>query len=119
VEAVIVMPLVLTVVLLLAQAALYMHATHIAQAAAAHALSATRVEDGTVAAGAIEADRVLDQLGRGPLRSAHVTVSRGPERAEVRVDGAASSVLPFLHLPVRAHSAGPTEVFEPGQGAGS
>ncbi|MFF1676115.1 TadE/TadG family type IV pilus assembly protein [Streptomyces sp. NPDC058256] len=110
-EMVFVLPLVLTVVLLLAQAALYLHADHIAQATAAHALSATRVQDGTVAEGQTEADRVLDQLGRGPLRSAHVTVDRGTELAEVRVDGTVSSVLPFLHLPVHARSIGPIERF--------
>lgn len=107
------MPLVLTVVLLLAQAALYLHAAHVAQATAAHALSAARVQGGTATAGQAEAERVLDQLGRGPLRSTHVMVKRDAERAEVRVSGNASSVLPFLHLPVRAHSAGPIEKFAP------
>lgn len=108
------MPLVFTVVLLLAQAALYMHATHIAQATAAQALAATRIEDGTEAAGQGAADQALDQLGRGPLRSTRVTVRRGAERAEVHITGTASSVLPFLHLPVRARSVGPIEKFEPG-----
>lgn len=113
------MPLVLTVVLLLAQAALYLHAVHIAQAAASHALSVTRVQDGTAAAGQAEAERVLDQLGRGPLRGTHVTVDRGAESAEVRVTGTAAAVLPFVHLPVRARSAGPIEIFEPGADGGA
>lgn len=113
------MPLVLTVVLLLAQAALYLHADHIAQATASHALAATRVQDGTAGAGQNEADYVLDRLGRGPLRDVHVTVNRGEEHAEVQISGTASSVLPFLHLPVRARSAGPLEEFKPGGGAAS
>lgn len=108
------MPLVLTFVLLLAQAALYLHAAHIAQATAAHALSATRVEGGSEAAGRAEAEHVLSQLGRGPLRDVSVTVARGERRAEVHVTGTASGVLPFLHLPVRARAAGPTESFVPG-----
>lgn len=111
------MPLVLTLVLLLAQAALYLHADHIAQATASHALAATRVQGGTPAAGQSEAAYVLDQLGRGPLRDAHITVNRGTEQAEVRVSGTASSVLPFLQLPVRARSVGPVEKFRPGGGA--
>ncbi|MFD5696495.1 TadE/TadG family type IV pilus assembly protein [Streptomyces lasiicapitis] len=113
-EMVIVMPLLLTVVLLLAQAALYIHATHIAQTTASHALAATRVHKGSTAAGRSEADRVLDQLGRGPLRGTRVLVDRGTDRAEVRVRGTASSILPFLHLPVRARAVGPIENFKPG-----
>lgn len=108
------MPLVFTVVLLLAQTALYMHATHIAQATAAQALAATRIEDGTEAAGQSAADRALDQLGRGPLRNPRVTVRRGAERADVHITGTASSVLPFLQLRVRARSVGPIETFESG-----
>ncbi|MFF9897726.1 TadE/TadG family type IV pilus assembly protein [Streptomyces longispororuber] len=113
-EMVIVMPLLLTFVLLLAQAALYIHATHIAQTTASHALAATRAEGGSTAAGRREADRVLEQLGRGPLRGIRVSVARDDEHAEVRVRGTASSVLPFLRLPVRAHAAGPVEDFRPG-----
>ncbi|MCI3928829.1 pilus assembly protein [Streptomyces sp. AN091965] len=113
---VIVMPLVLTFVLLLAQAALYIHAAHIAQAAASHALAAARAQGGSAAAGQDEANRVLDLLGRGPLRSARIAVVRDSERAEIRVRGTASSVLPFLHLSVRARAVGPTEDFAPGAG---
>ncbi len=106
---VLVLPLVFTVVLLLAQAAVYLHATHIAQATAAHALAATRVQHGTVEAGRSEGDRVLNQLGRGPLRDAHVDLRRGPHLAEAGVTGTAGAVLPFLQLPVRARSVGPVE----------
>ncbi len=111
---VVILPLVFTVVLLLAQAAVYLHATHIAQATAAHALAVTRVQGGTEEGGRADADQVLNQLGRGPLRSVRVTVKRGAERAEVDVDGTAGSVLPFLDLRVRARSVGPVEAFEPG-----
>lgn len=115
-EMVIVLPLVFMLILLLAQAALWFHATHIAQAAAAHALSATRVERGTAGAGEQEGQRVLGQLGRGPLRNSHVAVDRGAERAEVHVTGTASSVLPFLRLPVGARAAGPVEAFRADSG---
>ncbi|WP_371590720.1 MULTISPECIES: TadE/TadG family type IV pilus assembly protein [unclassified Streptomyces] len=109
VEMVLVLPLVFTFILLLAQAAVYLHATHIAQAAAAHALAVTRVQHGTVEGGREEADRVLEQLGRGPLRGAHVELTRGPRVVAVGVSGTAGSVLPFLHVPVRARSVGPVE----------
>ncbi|MCT9080466.1 TadE/TadG family type IV pilus assembly protein [Streptomyces fulvoviolaceus] len=113
-EMVIIMPVLLTMVLLLAQATVWWHAVHIAQATASDALAVTRVEDGTTAAGQHEAQRVLDQLGRGPLRGAHVTVTRTADQAEVRVTGTATSVIPFLHLPVRTHAFGPVEQFHPG-----
>jgi len=117
-EMVIVMPVLLTLVLLLAQATVWWHAVHIAQAASAQALSVTRVQDGTAARGQDEAQRVLDQVGRGPLRGAHVTVIRTADRAEVDVNGTATSVVPFLHLPVRTHAAGPVERFRPNTEAG-
>jgi Flp pilus assembly protein TadG len=112
-EMVIIMPVLLTMVLLLAQVTVWWHAAHIAQATAAHALAVTRVQDGTAASGQNEAQRVLDQLGRGPLRGAHVTVTRTADDAEVQVTGTASSVVPFLHLPVRTHASGPVEQFRP------
>ncbi|MBC2901894.1 TadE/TadG family type IV pilus assembly protein [Streptomyces cupreus] len=112
-EMVIIMPVLLTMVLLLAQAAVWWHAVHIAQATSAHALAVARVQDGTVSGGQKEAQRILDQLGRGPLRSAHVTVTRTADRTEVHVTGTATSVVPFLHLPVRTHASGPVEQFRP------
>ncbi|MFC4463964.1 TadE/TadG family type IV pilus assembly protein [Streptomyces xiangluensis] len=113
-EMVIIMPVLLTLVLLLAQATLWWHAVHLAQATSAHALAVTRVQDGTAAGGQDEAQRVLAQLGRGPLRGAHVTVTRTADRAEVQVTGTATSVVPFLHLPVRTHASGPVERFRSG-----
>ncbi|MFF4506664.1 TadE/TadG family type IV pilus assembly protein [Streptomyces sp. NPDC001401] len=110
-EMVIIMPALLTMVLLLAQATVWWHAAHIAQATAADALAVTRVQNGTVVSGQGEAQRVLDQLGRGPLRGAHVSVIRTADNAEVRVTGTASTVIPFLQLPVRAHASGPVERF--------
>ncbi|MFD0443278.1 TadE/TadG family type IV pilus assembly protein [Streptomyces indonesiensis] len=104
-EIVLVLPLLFTLVLVIAQVTVWAHATHMAQATASHALSATRVEDGTVQSGRSDAQRVLDQLGHGPLRGAHISVTRDVERASVRVEGTATSVVPFLHLPVHAEAA--------------
>ncbi|MEU6573607.1 TadE family protein [Streptomyces sp. NPDC046805] len=110
-EMVIIMPVLLTMVLLLAQATVWWHAVHIAQATSAQALAAARVQDGTTAAGQDEAQRVLDQLGRGPLRGAHVTVTRTAGHAEVQITGTATSLVPFLNLPVRTHASGLVEQF--------
>jgi hypothetical protein len=116
-EIVIIFPMVLTLVLLLAQAAVWFHASHIAQATAAGALSATRVQGGTTAAGQREGQHILDQLGHGPLHTPHIDITRSAERAEVRISGTASSVVPFLHMPVHAQAAGPVEQFRRGQAA--
>ena len=108
-ELVIATPALLLLILLIAQFALYLHATHIAQAAAAQALSAARVADGSTAAGTSQGQRVLDQLGAGPLHDAAVTVQRGADRASVTVTGTATQVVPFLVLHVHAEAAGPVE----------
>ncbi|MEX3104924.1 MULTISPECIES: TadE/TadG family type IV pilus assembly protein [unclassified Streptomyces] len=116
-ELVIVMPLLLTLVMLLAQATVWWHAVHIAQTAATQALAATRVQDGTTASGRHEARRVLGQLGPGPLHDVRIAVTRTADRADVRITGTATSVVPFLHLPVDTRAAGPVERFRPAQAA--
>lgn len=116
VEMLYVLPVLFTLVLLLAQVTVWWHAVHIAQATASDALAATRVQSATTADGRAEADRVLDQLARGPLRSVRVSVTRGPDRAQVTITGTASSVVPFVHLPVHAHATGPVERFRPAGG---
>lgn len=113
VELVVIMPFLLLMILSIAQYALWAHATHIAQAAASEALSAARVQNGTVEAGHTEANRVLDHLGRGPLRDVQVVVHRDVNGVSVAVTGSASPVVPFLHLGVHAEAAGPAEVFRP------
>lgn len=110
-ELVIIMPLLMTLILVIAQVALWAQATHIAQAAASEALSATRVQGGTVQAGDAEAAQVLAQLGTATLRDPRVTVTRDAARASVTVHGSASAVVPFLQLPVHAEAAGPVEAF--------
>ncbi len=110
-ELLIVMPALLTLILLIAQFALWAHATHIAQTAAAQALAAARVRGGAEGDGQAAADRVLDHLGRGPLTHARVYVRRDADTASARVVGMAATVAPFLRLPVHAEASGPVERF--------
>ena len=110
-ELVIAMPLLLMLILLIAQFALWAHATHIAQAAAAQGLAAARVSNGTTATGVTAANQLLTQLGQGPLREPRVAVSRTGQEATVRVTGSATAVVPFQHLKVHGEAAGPVEVF--------
>ena len=113
VELVIATPLLLMMLLAIVQFALWSHATHIAQAAASQGLAAARVHGATTAAGNAGAQRVLDQLGRGPLTDTSITSDRTADSASVQVKGVASSVIPFLRLPVHAEALGPLERFVP------
>ncbi len=115
-ELVFAVPLLLMLLLLIAQFALWLHATHVAQAAASQALSATRVEGGTVAGGQAEADRILRQLASGPLHDPSTNVSRGPTEASVHVEGTVTAVVPFLTLTASGHASGPVERFVGTQG---
>lgn len=108
-ELVIVTPLLLFLILLIIQFGLWSHATHIAQAAAAHGLAAARAYDGTAAAGINAAKDTLTRLGDGPLQDTRVAATRTAESASVEVDGTASMIIPFLEMPVHATAAGPAE----------
>lgn len=106
-------PVLLLMLLAIVQFAMWSHATHIAQAAAAQGLSVTRVQSGTETAGESRAQEVLNDLGQGPLAESNVDASRTTTAATVEVTGVASSVIPFLRLPVHATATGATERFEP------
>ncbi|WP_461153839.1 TadE/TadG family type IV pilus assembly protein [Saccharopolyspora tripterygii] len=110
-ELVLAVPALLLLILLIAQFAIWAHATHIAQAAASQALSAARVHRASSADGQAEAQSVLGQLGAGPLIGPHADVNRGPYQSTVEITGQAATVVPFLDLPVRGHAAGPSERF--------
>jgi Flp pilus assembly protein TadG len=111
-ELVIATPLLL-LLLTIVQFALWSHATHIAQAAAAQGLAAARVQDATAAQGSVAARQVLDQLGRGPLTDTRIDAARSSDAVSIRVSGDTSAVIPFLRLPVHAEAAGPVERFMP------
>jgi hypothetical protein len=112
-ELVLAMPLLFLLILLIAQFTLYLHASHIAQAAASEALSVTRVEGGTVGAGQSDAQRILSQLASGPLQDPHVTVTRNATNVTVQIDGAVTAVVPFLHLTASGEADGAVERFVP------
>lgn len=110
-ELVIATPLLLLMLLLIVQFAMWSHATHIAQAAASQGLAATRVQNGTTTAGHTQAEQLLKQLAGGPLTHGQVAVQRSATTASVAISGQAASVVPFLHLPVHAEASGPVEAW--------
>jgi hypothetical protein len=104
-----VLPVVLTIVLLLAQVTVWAHASQIAQVTAARALAATRADGGSVTAGQTAAADTLDQLGQTSLVNPQITITRADGQATVHVHGTAASVLPWLHLGINADAAGVIE----------
>ena len=113
-----VIPVVLLLVLLIVQFAVWQHAVHVAQAAAEQGLAAARVQDGTAADGHAAAEAVLDQAGRGPLIDPTVAVDRGATTVTVTVDATAEPVVPGLRLPVHARAVGACEPPAPPAGTG-
>ena len=106
-------PLLLLMILVVLQAGLWSHATHIAQAAAVQGLADLRAETGTEASACAHTHRLLDQLGRGPLTVTDLTCTRSATVAVVEIRGGAVSLLPLVPIPVQARASGPVERFVP------
>jgi Flp pilus assembly protein TadG len=115
-ELVVATPLLLLLVLGVIQFALWQHAEHVVTAAAQEGVRAARLQGGTAAGGQVEAESFLAQLGSHLVTDPRVIAQRDGAQARVEVDGRVEAVIPFLHLPVRAVSAGPVEAFQPATG---
>lgn len=103
----------MTIILFVPQAAVYYHATHVAQAAANRALDAAAAYTGDAAQGENAATTTLTALGRGVLHDTHVTVVRTATEVRVDVTGTTATVVPGIHWSVHATAAGPVERFIP------
>ena len=116
-ELVVATPLLLLLVMLVGQFALWQHAGHVARAAAQEGARAARLDGGSVVAGRATAEGFLDRLGGSILSEPEVVVKRDAQRARVEISGYATAVVPGLHLPVRAASEGAVERFRPDEAA--
>ena len=110
-EAVLVFPVLLLLLMLIIQFALWYHASDLANAAAQDGARAARVEGATAADGATRANQLLDQTGRSILQGRHVSVQRGPDITRVDVRGSCIQLVPFLRLPVHVVVESTTERF--------
>lgn len=119
-ELVIAVPLLMLLILLIVQFAIWAHASSVAQATAEEALAATRVQGGSAAAGQQRAAQVLSQVGRSVLVSPQVSVTRTAATATVQITGTAEEVLPVpgFTFPVRITVTGPVERFVPARAQG-
>ena len=119
-EIVIAVPLLMLLILLIVQFAIWAHASSVAQATAEEALAAARVQGGSAAAGQQRAAQVLGQIGSSVLISPKVSVTRTAGTATVQITGTAEEVLPVpgLTFPVHITVTGPVERFVPATAQG-
>jgi Flp pilus assembly protein TadG len=112
-ELVVATPLLLLLVLLVVQFALWQHGAHVATAAAQEGARVARLEGGSAAAGRAEASDFLASLAPSLVRDPQVTARRDQFSARVEVAGTAEPVVPWLRLPIRAAVEAPVERFRP------
>jgi Flp pilus assembly protein TadG len=115
VELVLLTPLLMFVIFVVVQAALYMHARHVVLAAAQQGarLARTAAPNDQTAADSARAGTFsyLHQLGADIVSDPNVTVTRASGQATVRVTAHAVSIMPGVTLQVVETSSGPVEMF--------
>jgi hypothetical protein len=111
VEAVLVVPVLMVLLLVIVQFCLWMHAVQVTQLAASVGDRVARSYGGGPSAGTASAQTVLHGPG-SDVASSSVTVAVLPGDSEVlRVTGRAVSVLPGLSFTVSASAIGPIQQF--------
>ncbi|GAA4956756.1 hypothetical protein GCM10023224_48250 [Streptomonospora halophila] len=115
VELAVATPLMLVLVLLVVQAAVWAHADHVAATVARRGLEAARAVEGDGAQA--QAEAAADSLGGTLLTHRSVVVERGPENVRVVVAAEVPSLIPGMTWPVRHELTGPAERFVGPEGA--
>jgi Flp pilus assembly protein TadG len=110
--AVILLPVVVTMVFLVIQAALVFHARSIVAAAAEDAARAAQMEQGTAADGRAVAQSILAGSA-GLIPAPTVTIERSATSVSVTVSATVRGPIPWLHPTVTAGAGGPVERFVP------
>jgi Flp pilus assembly protein TadG len=112
VELVVAAPLILLLIMMVVQFAMWAHATHVAQAAANSGVQTARAYHSSADDGRTQAISVLDQLAGTVLTGARVDARRdsATATATVTVTGDAVAVLPGLRLPVHVSVTAPREL---------
>jgi hypothetical protein len=106
-----VIPVMMLVVLVVVQFALWAHAAQVVQLAASEGDRVAVTMGGGAVAGRARAEAVLAASG-STVTSTSAAVSILPaQQAEVTVTGRAEAVLPWLNLPVSATQVGPIQQF--------
>jgi Flp pilus assembly protein TadG len=111
IQVAILFPAVLLWLMLIVQYGLWWHAKQVANAAAAEAVDAAQVSDGSAAEGEVAASSYLAQSGN--LDNITVTVDRQPTVVVAEVRGDAPQLVPGFSWSVTARSQAPVERFIP------
>jgi Flp pilus assembly protein TadG len=111
VEAVIVVPILMFVLLVIVQFCLWMHATQVAQLAASEGDRVARSYGGGPAAGAASAQAVLHGPGSDVTGSSVTAAVLSGDSEVLMVTGRATSVVPGLSFTVSASAIGPIQQF--------
>lgn len=110
-ELAVVMPVIIALVLVPFQVALWWHARQVAEAAAREGLDAAQVVTATEADGVRAAEWFLDAAGN--ITEPEVSVTRTADTVIVSVTGRAPRILPGFDWQVAARASGPVERFIP------
>jgi Flp pilus assembly protein TadG len=111
IQVAILFPAVLIWLMLIVQYGLWWHAKQVANAAAAEAVDAAQVQEGSAADGESAATRYLAQSGN--LTGITITVDRQPTVVIAEVHGDAPQLVPGISWSVTARSEAPVERFIP------
>lgn len=110
-EVVLLTPVLLFLVMLVVQFGLWLHAQHVAQAAADEGLRDARTSSVPLADAEAHASAFLDQTGSSVIRDRVLSIDRDGDIARVIISGHAPAVVPGFELGVRAVAAAPVERF--------
>ena len=110
-QVAILFPVVLFWLMLIVQYGLWWNSKQVANAAAASAVDAARVETGTSRSGEDAASSYLSQAGN--LSSVSIVVTREPTVVTAEVRGNAPQLVPGFSWAVTARSEAPVERFVP------
>ncbi|MGC9667441.1 TadE family protein [Planosporangium sp. 12N6] len=108
-ELVVAMPLLLLIVMTVIQAGVWMHATHVAQAAATRAASTAAGYQSSAAAGRAAGGDTLTAVGSGVLANPSVSVTRTATEVRAEITGSAATVVPGFHWRVNVVVVRPVE----------
>ncbi|GAA2063750.1 hypothetical protein GCM10009839_88930 [Catenulispora yoronensis] len=110
-EMVLAFPLLLLLILIVAQFTMFYFGAEAAHTAASQAVAVARAQGATSGTGQAQGQQILDQVAGGTLPQRSITVTRGAAEATADVTGTVQSLIPGFHLHVSAHAAAPVEAW--------
>ena len=111
IETVLVVPVLIFLIMGIVQFGLWMHASHIADAAARNGVSAGRLDGASPNASREAASETLDRLAGGLIAEPVVVDQRDAEGVTVRVTGTVRPVIPGVAFTVTGFAEAPFERF--------